>query len=143
MNNSQSHLAPPHAVLTNTIAASPQIQVRDLPAIAAAGFTAVMNNRPDGESMDQPSSEELRVAAQALGIEYHYCPVDGFNYPGDKLAEIAAVFADTEKPVFAFCRSGTRSANLWINTRPAEEQDAARRHAQELGFDISMSLSVR
>ena len=53
---------------------------------------------------------------------------------------MAALFDDPERPVFAFCRSGTRSCNLWITTRPDDARDEARRHAQQLGFDVSMSL---
>jgi sulfide:quinone oxidoreductase len=53
---------------------------------------------------------------------------------------MAALFNDSTRPVFAFCRSGTRSSNLWISTRGPGEQEAARQHAQQLGFDVSMSM---
>jgi sulfide:quinone oxidoreductase len=129
--------------LTPTIAAAPQIQPSDMAAIAALGYAVVINNRPDGEAVDQPTSEELRAAAEAAGLDYHYFPVNAFNYPGDGLAAMRTAFAAAERPVFAFCRSGTRSANLWINTLPAEQQDDARARAQALGFDVSMSLSRR
>jgi sulfide:quinone oxidoreductase len=126
--------------LTDTIAAAPQIAAEDMAAIAEAGFRVVINNRPDAEAMDQPSSEELRVAAEAAGLEYVHYPLNAFNYPGDDLAAMRALFDDSSRPVFAFCRSGTRSTNLWISTRSEAERDAARQHAQQLGFDVSMSL---
>lgn len=126
--------------LTETVAASPQVQAADMAAIAEAGYKVVINNRPDGEAMGQPSSEELRAAAEALGLEYHYYPLNAFNYPGDDLPAMGGLFDDPARPVFAFCRSGTRSTNLWINTRASAQQDAARHHAQQLGFDVSMSL---
>ncbi|WP_439108056.1 TIGR01244 family sulfur transferase [Congregibacter sp.] len=128
-----------HVKLSDSIAASPQIQAGDMAAVAAAGYQVVINNRPDGEAMGQPSSDELRAAAEAAGLEYHYYPLNAFNYPGDDIAAMAALF-DDERNVFAFCRSGTRSSNLWISSRSADERDGARQHAQQLGFDVSMSM---
>ena len=128
-----------HVKLTDTVATSPQIQASDIPAIAAAGYRVLINNRPDGEAPDQPTSAEVEQAAKAAGLEYHYYPLNAFNYPGNDVEGMAALFDDREKPVFAFCRSGTRSCNLWISTRGSETRDEARRHAQQLGFDVSMS----
>lgn len=129
-----------HVKITDTVAASPQIAVGDMDAIAAEGFKVVVNNRPDGEAMDQPTSADLQRAAEAAGLEYHYYPLNAFNYPGDDVPAMAALFDDASRPVFAFCRSGTRSTNLWISSRSDDERDAARQHAQQLGFDVSMSL---
>jgi sulfide:quinone oxidoreductase len=107
--------------------------------VADAGYRVVINNRPDGEALDQPSSAEMEAAAQAAGLEYHYYPLNAFNYPGDDLEGMRQLF-DGDAPVLAFCRSGTRSTNLWISTREQAQRDAAREHAQRLGFDVSMSL---
>ena len=126
--------------LTETVAVSPQVQPADMAAVAAAGFKVVVDNRPDGEAPDQPSAQVMREAAEAAGMEFRYYPLDAFNYPGDDLATMAAVFDDTSKPVFAYCRSGTRSANLWISSRSESERPAARASAQQIGFDVSMSL---
>ena len=128
-----------HIALTDTVAAEPQIQPEDMAAVAAAGYKVVINNRPDGEALGQPSSEDLRRAAERAGLEYHYYPLNAFNYPGDELPAITELFDNPERPVFAFCRSGTRSTNLWISSRAADARDDARHHAQQLGFDVSMS----
>lgn len=133
--------APRHVKLTPTVAAAPQIQIDDLASIAAAGFKLVINNRPDGETPDQPSSSDLQSAAEAAGLDYVYYPLNAFNYPGEDLSAMAALFDDESRPVFAFCRSGTRSSNLWVSSREPEARDQARRRAHELGFDVSMSLS--
>lgn len=126
--------------LTENVGVAGQIQPEDLPAIAAEGYRVVINNRPDGEAPDQPRSEDLAQAAAAAGLEYHYYPLNAANYPGDDVEAMAALFDDESRPVFAFCRSGTRSSNLWISTRPAQAAEAARRRAHSLGFDVSMSL---
>ena len=49
------------------IAVSPQIDPADIPAIKAAGFTAIVNNRPDGEEPGQPSGDAVRAAAEDAG----------------------------------------------------------------------------
>lgn len=126
--------------LTDNVGVAGQVQPDDMPAIAQAGYRVVINNRPDGEAPDQPRSEEIAAAAAAAGLDYHYYPLNAGNYPGDDLDAMAALFDDDSRPVFAFCRSGTRSSNLWISTRPADAVDAARRRAHSLGFDISLSM---
>ena len=37
--------------VTETLSVSPQIQDQDVAAIAAAGFRAILCNRPDGEDL--------------------------------------------------------------------------------------------
>lgn len=128
-----------HVKLSETVAAAPQLQPSDMPAVAAAGYAVVVNNRPDGEALGQPTSAEMAAAAEAAGLEYHYYPLNAFNYPGETPSAMAALFDDASRPVLAFCRSGTRSSNLWITTRSGDQQTLARQHAQRLGFDVSMS----
>jgi sulfide:quinone oxidoreductase len=125
--------------LTDTIAVSGQLDPQDLPALAEQGYRVVINNRPDGEAPGQPTSAEFAAAAAAAGLEYHYYPLNAFNYPGDDVPAMAALFEDAERPVLAFCRSGTRSTNLWISSREPEEAERARARALALGFDVSMS----
>ena len=54
--------------IDDTISVAPQISVEDVPGIAAAGFVAIINNRPDGEDMGQPTGAEIRAAAEAAGL---------------------------------------------------------------------------
>ncbi|MBN7798154.1 TIGR01244 family phosphatase [Parahaliea mediterranea] len=120
------------------VGASEQIDPRDMPAIAAAGYKVVLNNRPDGEVPGQPGSAEIAAAAAAHGLEYRYLPVTAMNFPGAALADVAAAF-DGDGPVLAYCRSGTRSTNLWVVSRPAGERADARERARQLGYDLSMA----
>ncbi|WP_116365121.1 TIGR01244 family sulfur transferase [Parahaliea mediterranea] len=124
--------------LSDSVAASEQISPADMPAIAEAGFRVVFNNRPDGEVPGQPSSAEMAAAAAAAGLEYRFLPVTAMNFPGAPLADIAAAF-DEGGPVLAFCRSGTRSTNLWVASRPEAERPQAREQARQLGYDLSMA----
>ncbi|MEO0438208.1 MAG: TIGR01244 family sulfur transferase [Pseudomonadota bacterium] len=127
--------------LTETVATSPQVSASDMTEIAAQGYKVVINNRPDNEVPGQPEAESLRQAAEAAGLEYYHFPVNAFNYPGDDLERMKVLFDNDARPVLAFCRSGTRSANLWISSRSEDDKDVCRERAQSLGFDTSMSLS--
>ncbi|MBA6412515.1 TIGR01244 family phosphatase [Parahaliea sp. F7430] len=124
--------------LSPQVGTSAQITPEDVPAIAAAGYKLILNNRPDGESPGQPSSEAIAAAAAEQGLEYRYVPVNGMNFPGIALEELAAIF-DQGGRVLSFCRSGTRCANLWVVSRPEEERAAARDRAQQLGYDLSLA----
>ncbi len=120
------------------LAVSPQVTPDDVAAIEAAGFRAIICNRPDGEGADQPTHEEVAAAARAAGIELRYLPV----VAGQVSEADAKAFADAMRelpgPVLAYCRTGTRSATLWslaeARRRPLPEI-LGRTHAA--GYDMS------
>jgi uncharacterized protein (TIGR01244 family) len=124
--------------LSASVAVAPQILPEDVPDIVDAGFRVLINNRPDGEEQGQPRSAELQAAAEAAGIEYHYLPVTAMNFPGEGFGEMQRLMNDESRPVLAFCRSGTRCANLWVATREDNDRSAAEEYARGLGFDLSM-----
>jgi uncharacterized protein (TIGR01244 family) len=97
----------------DSISVAPQISVEDVAAIKAAGFTAIVNNRPDDEESGQIAGDAIRDAALAAGLTYAAIPIThaGFSYP--QIEAMADVLAGADGPVLAFCRSGTRSCNLW------------------------------
>lgn len=120
------------------ISVSPQISPEDLSAIKAAGFTTLINNRPDGEAPDQPSSEVMKAAAEAAGLAYHYIPLGRDGVSPDMVEQTEAALAESEGPVVAYCRSGTRSTTLWALSQagkmPADEIIA---EAAGAGYDMS------
>ena len=128
--------------LTDSVLASPQISIADLSEAKALGVSLVINNRPDGEEQGQPDSAEIAAAAEELGLEYHYLPVNGLNFPGDHLQQMADLFDDVDRPAFAFCRTGTRCSNLWVLSRDPEERERAAQLASKIGFDLSMVARV-
>jgi sulfide:quinone oxidoreductase len=101
------------AKLTPFLAVSPQIAEADLGALAAQGFRAVINNRPDGEAEDQPESAALAAAAGRVGLEYRHVPVVSGKITDDDVAAFARALDAVKGPVLAFCRTGTRSTTLW------------------------------
>ena len=125
--------------LTDTVAVSDQITASDVAEIAAAGYKVLINNRPDGEVPNQPPSAEIEVAARTLGLEYHYLPVTAANFPGPGFDQMTDLLDDPGRPVLAFCRSGTRCANLWVASCETSDRDQARAIARGLGYDLGMS----
>lgn len=99
------------------LAVSPKVRPEDLAQLRSAGFRCVINNRPDGEAPEQPTSAELGAEAARLGLDYYHIPVvPGLVEDADALA-FGKVLASTEGPVLAFCRSGARSTSLWKRSR--------------------------
>jgi uncharacterized protein (TIGR01244 family) len=99
--------------LTPTYAVSPQIDPTDLPAIKAAGFTTVINNRPDGEIPHDLQNDQMSRTAQALGLTFVTNPLIPGNFTHDNIAVQAAALAESTGPVFAYCASGNRCSIIW------------------------------
>lgn len=124
--------------LTDELTVSPQVSAHDMEAIKAAGFRSVICHRPDGEAPDQPLFAEIRDAAAKAGLEIRYQPIVPGMLSDLDAKEFGALVAELPKPVFAYCRTGTRSASLWAlsgaQSRPLPEILAATKAA---GFDMT------
>jgi uncharacterized protein (TIGR01244 family) len=120
------------------VSVSPQISPDDVAAIKAAGFVAIVNNRPDGESPDQPPSAVIEKAAHDAGLAYHYIPLGREGVTPEMVEETKSVLEGSAGPVFCYCRSGTRSTTLWAlsqaGKQPATEIISA---AANAGYDMS------
>lgn len=99
--------------INDQISVAPQIDPADVVEAARAGFTTIVNNRPDAEETGQPEGDAIRTVAETLGLTYHAIPITHAGFSGPQVEAMRGVLADAEGPVLAFCRSGTRSANLW------------------------------
>lgn len=99
--------------IDDSVSVAPQIEPADIAAIKAAGFVAVVNNRPDDEQAGQPAGEDIRAAVLAAGMTYAAIPIThaGFSLP--QVQAMRDVLQQATGPVLAFCRSGTRSCHLW------------------------------
>ncbi len=100
--------------LTEDYSVSPQISVADVAEIKAAGFRSVICNRPDDEDPGQPGHDEIQAAVEAAGLTFRWIPVISGAMTPDNVAEQAAALDDLPAPVLAYCRSGTRCANLFM-----------------------------
>ncbi len=124
--------------LNDDLSVTAQLLPEDMPAVAAAGFKMILNNRPDGEAADQPSSNEMAIAAEAAGLAYAHQPVVIDNIAETDIDGFDAIVSLAETPVLAFCRTGTRSTTLWALTQ-ATEQDTGSilAAAEQAGYDLS------
>jgi uncharacterized protein (TIGR01244 family) len=99
--------------LTDAYAVSPQIDPTDMAAIRAAGFTTIIDNRPDGEIPPPLHTEAMRAAAQAAGLDFIVNPVIGGAMTMDNVTAQGAAIAAAAGPVLAYCASGNRSSQVW------------------------------
>ena len=124
--------------ITEKTTVSAQISAADIDAINEAGIRAIICNRPDGEGADQPSFEEIASAAQMVGIETRYVPVQSGMVSDTDVDAFSNALKDLPRPVLAYCRTGMRSATLWslheAKKRPISEILAATKSA---GFDMN------
>jgi uncharacterized protein (TIGR01244 family) len=111
--------------LTDSYAVSPQITLTDLPAIKAAGYRLVIDNRPDGEIPPDLHADRMRAAAEALGLDFVVNPVIGGALTMENVAAQRAAIEAASGPVLAYCASGNRSSVVWAlalaGTRPADD----------------------
>ena len=126
--------------LTDSVAVSGQITPENVTEIAAAGYKVLINNRPDGEEGNQPANADIAAAAEAVDLEYHYLPITAVNFPGPDFKEMSRLLDDTDRPVLAFCRTGTRCTNLWVASRDNASREQAVRSAGQLGYDLRMAI---
>ena len=124
------HLAPGLSV-------SEQILPEQMSAVKAAGFRAIICNRPDGESNDQPLFAAIDRAAQVAGIEAHYLPAEPGKVTDEQGIAFGALLAALPQPVLAYCRTGMRSTTMWALSQSGQQPlpqivDAARK----AGFDM-------
>jgi uncharacterized protein (TIGR01244 family) len=124
--------------INDHISVSGQIRPEDVAAIKAEGFTTIINNRPDGESPDQPAGAEIEAAARAAGLDYVAIPLGREGVSPDMVEQTRQALAASKGPVFAFCRSGTRSTTLWALSQ-AGEMDGGDIIAAAAGAGYDMS----
>jgi uncharacterized protein (TIGR01244 family) len=100
------------------VCVAPQLTPEAMAEAARAGFRSVINNRPDFEhGPDQPTNAAIEAAARAAGLEYRFLPVSGAFQTPEQIEAFAALLAELPRPILAFCRSGTRSSNLYAQAR--------------------------
>ncbi len=99
--------------IDDSISVAPQIRPEDVPALAAAGFVHIINNRPECEEFGQPTGAQIAEAAEAAGLGYTEIPVTPGGFSMAQVEAMAEALGSVEGPVLAYCRSGTRSCNLW------------------------------
>jgi uncharacterized protein (TIGR01244 family) len=120
------------------ISVSPQIDPADVTVLAAQGFAAIVNNRPDGEEAGQPEGSAVEGAARSAGLAYTAIPVAG-GFSHAQIDAMRAALDAAAGPVLAFCRSGTRSTNLWAlaEAKAGGDPETIVAKAAAAGYDLA------
>ena len=92
---------------------SDQINEDDIKKLKEAGFKTIFCNRPDNEEKDQISVKSINNKANENGLTFVHQPVIGGQISQKDVDEFSDYYDDAEKPIFAYCRTGTRSSMLW------------------------------
>jgi len=92
---------------------SPQIAAENLPAIAEAGFTRVICNRPDSEVPSSHQAATIGAAAKAAGLEFEVLELTHQTMTPHNVARQKALTEAAAGPVLAYCASGTRCSVIW------------------------------
>ena len=121
--------------LTDTVSVMGQVLPEEIATLKAEGFTTVMCNRPDHEDPGQPTMDELAAVCEEYGLRFIRYPLTMMNFPGDDVARMAEEFEPETGKVLAYCRTGTRSANLWILTLAGDARLAAFAAAERYGIN--------
>lgn len=122
--------------LSPQVRVAPQLEPEEVAGLAAEGVRVLINNRPDGEAPDQPTSAEMAAAAERAGIAYRHIPISSGALTSQAVRAMAAALDEGE--AVAFCRSGTRSTMLWALAQAGRQPaDAIIAAARDAGYDMS------
>ena len=100
--------------ISDDYAVAGQIAETDIAEIKAAGYRSIICNRPDDEQPGQPSAAEIAAAAEAADIVFRHIPFVSGQMTDDDVHAMAAALDEIPGPVFAYCRSGARSTNIYM-----------------------------
>ncbi len=129
--------------LSDDFAVSPQITVEDLSTIWDAGYRTLICNRPDGEEAEQTVVAEIESAAREMGFEFFNIPAVSGRAAMPHAIQTRKALENAPKPVFAYCRTGTRCTVIWSLMMLGEMEDAdILASASAAGYDMSRLIHV-
>lgn len=124
--------------LTPDYTVSPQITADDVAHLKATGFGTVICNRPDHEVQTSLQAAAIRDAVEAAGLVFIDNQVDAGAMTEDNITRQREAIEAAEGPVFAYCRSGNRSAVVWaLAVAGAVPVDEIMSSTQAVGYDLS------
>ena len=126
--------------LNAMISVSPQVTQTDIEEAARQGFKTVIINRPNGEEPGQPENAVLQAATETQGmvwLDVAICHTVGLTH--QHVEDMANALANAPKPILAFCRTGTRSCNIYALAAAkngAASPDALIEEGASCGYDL-------
>ena len=92
---------------------SPQISLTDVEFLSEKGFEKIICNRPDFEVPPNIQSYIIEKVATEIGLSFEYHPLTFDNMNAENIEKQMAFIEGSERPVLAYCTSGTRCAAIW------------------------------
>ncbi|MEM7703089.1 MAG: TIGR01244 family sulfur transferase [Pseudomonadota bacterium] len=125
--------------LSDSVFASPQIEISDVVAAKEAGVSLIVNNRPDGEDPTAPQGDAIEEAAGAEGLSYISIPIGHSGFSEPQIDQMMTALEQSDGAVLAYCRSGTRSTFLWAlaKAKAGSDPQAITDAAMAAGYDVS------
>jgi uncharacterized protein (TIGR01244 family) len=129
--------------LNDHVFISGQVQPMAVGAASNEGIDAVVCARPDGEVAGQPSSDDVRMAAQKEGLAFLYLPVVPGTVPSEEDARKLSDFRRDRKTLI-YCAAGPRATvlNAVADAQDGRDVDDIIREVGELGIDLSPIRTV-
>lgn len=125
-------------ILTPTYAVSPQMTAQDVAELKAAGYGTIICNRPDQEVGAEHQAATIGAAVEAAGLTFVVNPVEPGQMTESNITTQRAAIDAADAPVFAYCRSGNRSAVVWALAMAADiPVDDIMSATAAQGYDLS------
>lgn len=125
-------------ILTKDLSVSPQISVDDVRILAEQGFKSLVCHRPDGEGADQVNFTEIKATAEELGLVAVHQPVTSGKVTDEDAQTFKQLMSELPKPMFAYCRTGTRCTTVWALAQATEMSTVEiLQTAKNAGYDMS------
>jgi uncharacterized protein (TIGR01244 family) len=100
-------------LLTKDIWVSEQLKLESIAQLKKQGFKTIIDLRPDGEAIDQPTAADVKKSAAVNDIAFTYVPVQHGEISNDSVVALDKALSNNPKPVLLYCRSGKRAARTW------------------------------
>ncbi len=125
--------------VTDQLFVAAQIDAGAVAAAADEGIALIINNRPEDEAPDQTPGASIEQAARAAGLDYIAIPITHAGFSQHQVDAMVDALSGAKGKVLAYCRSGTRSTNLWAlaEAKQGGDPDALTNMAAKAGYDLS------
>ncbi len=124
--------------LSSDVWVGPAPKPGTLQELVSAGFRSIINNQPDTDTGLLMNGSQVEEEAKSCGLGYAFIPVEGRNPLERDVRTFYQALTELPRPIFAYCRTGGRSASLWAMASVLEnDTDSLISRCHKIGFDIS------
>lgn len=123
--------------INDQLTVSGQILPDDVSTLVERGFKTLICNRPDEEVEEALQSAAIEAVATSAGLNFRYLPIYPGQFTEETIGELSTAMKELDGPVYAYCRSGTRSCTLWaLSQAGVLEADDIISQAANGGYDL-------